>query len=264
MPQISYDIKYKKNEGIVMTPEELLSLYFYGIKIQSKDGTTLSPETIKFQIKSAQQEVEKHFEIRMQTKFFEQTIDYFKSDYWNTYPILKTKLQVKKPLSLIGFLNGIEQIKYPPEWLNVKKDTEGNYPKKIHILPTGSTVGNSSSVILSGITAYYGMASMGDIPNYFNTQYVTGYDIDNLPADVVDLIGKYAAIKLFHVAGDLILGAGIASISLGMDGLTQSVNSTNSASSAGYGARIKGYLADIEAYEKKLAKYYKTFNFVIL
>jgi len=265
MPQISYSIKYRKNEDAIMTPSELFALYFYGINIQSQDGSSLNDDTIKFQIKSAQQEVEKLLEIRLLPKFIEQTIDYFRDDYWNKFPILRTKLPVKKPLSITGFLNGIEQIKYPSQWLNAKQDSEGNYPKKVHIVPTGSIAGdNSSGVILSGITAYYGMTSYGDIPNYFNIQYVTGFDLDNIPFDVIDLIGKFAAIKLFHIAGDLILGAGIASLSLGIDGLSQSVSTTSSATNAGYGARITGYLKDIDNYKKALKNYYKSYNWTSL
>lgn len=264
MPNITYSVKYRKNEEAIITPEELMSLYFYGITISSKDGSKISRDTINFQILSAQQEVEKYFEIRLKPKLIEQTIDYFRSDYWNSFPILKTKLPVKRPLSVNGFLNGIEQIKYPAQWLNSKVDSEGHYYKKIHIIPTGSTVGNSSGVILSGITAYYGMASMNDIPNYFNVQYETGFSVDNIPFDVIDLVGKFAAIKLFHIAGDLILGAGIASLSLGIDGLSQSISTTSSATNAGYGSRIIGYLNDIKSYTSKLKNFYKSINFTVL
>lgn len=264
MPQINYSIKYRKNEGMIMSAEELWTLYFYGVEIVSRDGSKISQDTIRFQLKAAQQEVEKFLEIRMHPQLIEQTLDYTRSDYWAAFPIVKTKLPVKKPLSIIGFLNGIEQIKYPQEWLNSKTDSEGNYLKKMHIVPTGSTLGNSSGVILSGITAFYGMTASNDIPNYFNVQYVTGFDTDRLPLDIVDLIGKYAAIRLFHIAGDLILGAGVSSLSLGLDGLSQSISSTKSATSSAYSARINGYLKDIEEYLKKFKMFYKTFNFTVL
>lgn len=264
MPSIQYSIKYKKNEGLVISPEELLSLYFYGINIQSQDGSALNMDTLRAQIKMAQQEVEKFLEIRLQVKFIEHTVDYFRDDYWNKFPIIKTKLPVKKPLSLIGFLNGIEQIRYPQEWMNVKKDSEGMYPKKVHIIPTGSLTGNSGSVLLSGITAYYGLTAYSDIPSYFTLQYLTGFDAEHLPYDVLDLVGKLAAVRLLHIAGDLILGAGIASLSLGVDGLSQSVSTTSSATNAGYGARIIGYLKDIETTTKRLKMQYKTINFTSL
>lgn len=265
MPTIKYSVKYRKNEGLIMSAEELMTLYFYGVKIKAKDGSILSEQTIKYQIQTAQQEVEKFLEIRLNPKFIEQTVDYYRDDYWNKFPILRTKLPVKEPLSLVGMLNGIEQIRYPQDWMNIKKDNEGYYYKKIHLIPTGKISGSSGSVILSGITAYYGMTAYNDIPNYFTLQYVTGFDSDHTPLDVIDLIGKYAAIKLFHIAGDLILGqGGLSSISLGVDGLSQSVSAVNSPTGSGYAARINGYLKDIDEYLKKLKYFYKGINFTSL
>lgn len=264
MPNITYSIKYRKNEGLVLSAEELLALYFYGVDVKSKDGTSISMNTIRTQINMAQDEVEKVLDIRLCPKFFEQTTDYNRDDYWNKFPIILTKLPVSKPLSLTGFLNGVEQIRYPQDWLNAKKDSEGNHFKKIHVIPTGSTSGSSGSVLLSGITAYYGMTAYNDIPNYFTVQYVTGFSSQTMPYDVLDLVGKYAAIRLFHIAGDLILGAGIASLSLGIDGLSQSISSTSSATNAGYGSRILGYLKDVDNYMKSMKRYYKGISFTVL
>lgn len=268
MPQIQYSVKYRKNEGLVLTPEELLALHFYGVPMRSKDGTTLNPDTIRFQIRAAQQEIEKFLEIRLNITLIEQNIDYFRDDYWNTLPIMKTKLPVNKPLSMQGFLNGIEQIKYPKEWLNSKKDSEGHYFKKIHIVPTGALVGaannNSSGVLLSGLTAMIGLTALTNIPSYFTVQYLTGYDLDHIPFDIVDLISKFAAIKLFAVLGELPLGAGISSVSLGIDGLSQSLSSTKSGQTSAYSARITQYTKDIDAYLLRLKSFYKTFNFTAL
>lgn len=265
MPSINYSIKYRKNEGQVMTPEELFALYFYGINIRSQDGSLIDRDTIKMQIKSAQEEVEKFLDIRLVPRFIEQSYSYYRDDYWSKFPILKMKLPVVKALSLTGFLNGVEQIRYPQHWLNTKKDSEGFFQKTIHVIPTGTINAQSSgSVLLTGITAYYGLTSFNDIPNYFDVQYITGFSYDKLPNDLVDLVGKFAAIKLFHIAGDLILGAGIASISLGIDGLSQSISSTSSATNAGYGARIIGYLKDIDSYLKRLKGYYRGLIFTAL
>jgi hypothetical protein len=265
MSTLRYYTKYRKNEGIVMSPDELLSLYFYGITIESQDGTQINTDTIRAQIKMAQSEVEKYLEVRLQRKFIEQDISYYTNDYWNNYPILRLKLPIVEPLTLIGKLNTIEQIKYPKDWLNTKSDSEGKYHKTLRVIPYGSSGGGSSgTVVLSGVTAMYGMQGLGNIPNYFTVQYVTGYNSDELPFDLVDLVGKYAAIRLFHIGGDLILGSGIASLSLGIDSISQSVSTTSSATNAGYGSRIIGYLKDIESHSKKLKQFYKSINFTSL
>ncbi len=59
-----------------------------------------------------------------------------------------------------------------------------------------------------------------------------------VPADVLDAIGNMASRNALNIAGDLIAGAGIASKSVSQDGLSQSINTTASATNSGYGARI--------------------------
>jgi len=259
---ITYSIKYHKNEGLVFSPEELMSLYLYGINVRSKDGSEISKDTIKFYIEASQQEIEKYLEIRFNKKFISQTTTYFKDDYWGGFPILPTKLPVSKPLSFIGFLNGIEQIKYPLDWLNTKKDSEGHYYKKIHLIPTGSTTSRANAdIILTGITAYLGLTSYGQVPNYFSLQYLTGYDYNDLPTDLLNVVGKFSAINILNLTGDIILGSpGITGISLGMDGLSQSINTTMSSGNSAFSARIKQYATEIDSTIKRLRLFYKSIN----
>jgi hypothetical protein len=266
MPKLTYTIKYKKNEGLVISPEELTSLYFYGISTKSRDGSDISNDTMKMYILSAQQEIEKFLEIRFNKKLIEETQNYYKDDYWGGFPILRPKLPVAKPLSFIGFLNNIEQIKYPLDWLNVKKDSEGHYYKKIHLIPTGSTTSRANSdIILTGITAYLGLTSYSQVPNYFSIQYITGYNYEDVPLDLINVVGKMAAIGLFGMLGDIILGSpGIMGLSLGMDGLSQNISTTMSSGNSGYSARIKQYSGEIKVTLDRLRLFYKSFNISVV
>ena len=67
-----------------------------------------------------------------------------------------------------------------------------------------------------------------------------------MPMDLINLTGKLASFGPLGIAGDLILGAGIASQSIGVDGLSQSISSPSSATNAGYGARIIQYQKEIK------------------
>ena len=69
-----------------------------------------------------------------------------------------------------------------------------------------------------------------------NTNHGDYYPI---PAELLDLAGKYAAGYPLNTAGDLVAGAGIASKSTNIDGAGTSVGTTSSATNAGYGARIQ-------------------------
>jgi len=71
--------------------------------------------------------------------------------------------------------------------------------------------------------------------------------LDRLPADIKAAIGYKAALLPLDVAGDLIAGAGIASKSTSMDGLSQSVNTTSSSTNSGFGARVLQFEREMKA-----------------
>jgi len=261
MPTLNLITKYRKNEGLIISPEEILALYFYGVGIKSKDGSSLDSNTITTYIKSAQSEVEKYFDIKLFPQLISETQDYYRDDYSNNFPFVRVSLPVNNILTLIGRINGIDQIKYPQEWLQAKSSSDGTFYRQFSVVPNGSVVNADANVIFTGVSAYYGLRSYSTVPNYWYVQYETGFTYGKVPFDLLNIIGMLAAIPLLAIAGDLILGAGIASQSLGIDGLSQSISSTSSATNAGYGARIIEYRKSIDSTAKKLLRYYKGVTF---
>ena len=85
-----------------------------------------------------------------------------------------------------------------------------------------------------------------------------------MPMDLINLTGKLATFGPLGIAGDLILGAGIAAQSIGVDGLSQSISSTSSATNAGYGARIIQYQKEIADSVKKLKLVYDEIRMVVV
>ena len=87
-----------------------------------------------------------------------------------------------------------------------------------------------------------------DYRDAYHIDYKTGYgNAELIPEDLRDIIGKIAALKMLNVIGDGLL-AGFSSSSLSLDGLSESFSSTQSATSAYYGARIKVYQDEIKEY----------------
>ena len=83
-------------------------------------------------------------------------------------------------------------------------------------------------------------------PNAFEVDYTTGYEnSDYLPEDLREVIAKYATIKALASIGDGLL-AGFSSQSVSLDGLSESFSSTQSATSAYFGARIKQYQDEVK------------------
>lgn len=79
-----------------------------------------------------------------------------------------------------------------------------------------------------------------------------------VPSSMVRAILLVAALLPLNIAGDLLLGAGIAQQSISVDGLSQSIASTASATSAGYGARIIAFKEELKMVLAGLHSQYRT------
>ena len=267
MGQLIFTVKYKKNTGNILSVADIWSNYLYGITIQGGQGTEFSNESIRFYIESAQREIENLFNLRMCKQLVDQTLSYYRLDYWQQFPILRTNYPVRVPLSMIGMLNRMEQIIYPQAWLVCQYDSAMRQVKRrISVVPTGaSTVQGNADIILTGITSQIGFQRYNNIPDYWQIQYITGFDLDNMPMDLINMIGKLASFGPLNIAGDLILSAaGLASMSLSIDGLSQSIGTTASATSAGYTARIQQYQKEIDSAIEKLKLVYDEPQFRVL
>ena len=83
---------------------------------------------------------------------------------------------------------------------------------------------------------------------FYSVDYEAGFETsDDVPADLRHMIGKMAAISLLNVIGDGLM-SGFSSSSLSMDGVSESFSSTQSATSAYFGARIAVYQKEVQEY----------------
>lgn len=258
MPKAVFSSKFDYTK-LVLSISDLLETYFFGIPLRDQDGRSIDQNSIKFYIESAQTSVEDHLGIKLFPQIIEESKDFIYAD-WKNWSYVKTTYPVTKPLKLNGFIQSTKQIEYPPEWLSSRTTSDGkNYNRAIFLVP-GVGTPTSNSVVYSGITPHLGFFGNSRIPNYWQVTYKTGFE--KIPSDIIAVIGKLAAISIFHIMGDLILGtAGIASQSVGIDGLSQSISTTSSATNAGYGARILGYVNDLKEEMPRLRMYYKGISF---
>lgn len=263
--EIVLSIKYKKNSGRVFSAQEILSIYLYGIEMQDNEGTNLSNESIGFYIDSMQKELENYLNIKFEKQLFDETTSYYRTDYWQQFPILQTRYPVREPLSLTGFLNKIEQIIYPKQWLMCERDSDRLGKRRISVVPNGaSTAHGDANIILTGITAQLGFQAYSNIPDYWDIQYITGFDLDALPSDLLNVLGKLISIQLLNVISDLILGVGVSSTRLSIDGLSQDIQSTKSSEGGAFSGRVTQYKKDIEETLKRVKLVYDQVKFMAM
>lgn len=258
---MTFTTSYKTNEkGLIISPEELKQLYFYGIPIQEKYGTEMSDKTIETYIRSAQKQVEGVLNLKLDRQIIEERLPFDREAFMH-YNYLQTSYPARKAFRLQGWIGNIKQVEYPIEWLTVRTTSDREtFHRRIHLIPVGSTEGNV--LTFNGLQPYVGMRGIDGIPDYWKVAYSTGFD--HIPEDILTVVGMYASLLIFHQLGDIILGAGIANMSLSVDGLSQGIGTTSSATNAGYGARIIGYLNSLKIEMNRLHDKYTGFIFTSL
>lgn len=258
MPQVKYDINFERS-NLSISASDLVSRYFFGIPLVDPSGNSMSEKQINFYTEAAQTEMEGYLNIKLPKQVVEETISYMRDEYlsWGHIPV---SYQVNEPISLNGVLGTIEQVTYPPEWLSAKKSSEpSDVHRQVFLVPTTGKA-TTNSVVYGGISPHVGWFGSKIIPNYWTIRYCTGYDV--IPADILDAVGKIAAFNVFNILGDLQIGVGIASTSIGIDGLSQSISTTSSATNATFGARIIQFQKELKISLPKLKAKYGGYQFV--
>jgi len=94
-----------------------------------------------------------------------------------------------------------------------------------------------------------------------NGPVLLNWQVHTVPQSLIKTISQVAALLPLDIAGNLIAGAGIARQSISVDGLSQEIATTASATSSGFGATILSYQKQIKDTMEALKKKYSTVGF---
>lgn len=260
MPTLTLSIKTDTSGELVISPQELKNSYLFGVNIKNQQGIPFQDSNYEFYIRAAQLEVEQYLNIKLTKQIFEETIG-FKHDEWRNWGYIHTTYPVVCPLQMHGYLNSYKQVSYPIEWVVSRKSSDtGLYHRAMYLVPIGGNTGISQNAVYSGIIPQLQYYNQPEIPFYWNLAYTTGFD--KVPENILNVIGMLASINILYVAGDLILGTpGLASQSLGIDGLSQSISTTSSSGKSGYAGKIDGYVNNLKEQLPRLLSFYRGFSF---
>jgi hypothetical protein len=243
MPLLSYSFPVSRSTSPI-SPDELVARYFLGIELTDPNGNPLPADSIQFYIDAAVEEFEGYLNLKLTKQIVRETLHYSLSDFHN-WGFIPVSYPVNRPFVLQGYASGVRQVSYPVDWVSRKTSSVStDVQRSLYLVPGTGQVSISGSAVYAGILPHLGWKGAQTIPNYWDIVYCTSFD--KPPADILDAVGKLASINIFHQLGDIILGAGIANESISIDGLSQSIGTTSSATNAGYGARIIGYTNDLK------------------
>lgn len=211
----------------IITTDFLKQVYLFGIRLTNK-GTPYPDEMFTHLIEAAQGFASRVLGIPIGGAEYV-TVEDERHDVDITgdhYYILRrgpvrevTALELKYGTKLFSDL--------PTSWATVLDSQSGH----VQIIPI------EGSIAFQQLTATRNFAP-ARLHGTWSFSYTAGYKESDAPAELKQLVALIAANVVLITAGDLILGAGIASSATSLDGISRSINTTSSATNSGYGARI--------------------------
>ena len=243
----------------VISVAELKTNYLFGLDLTDDAGTPYPDSLFEFYIKSAVSWMEHRLDIPIRPRVItEEPQDFLRQEY---YKYMFTKTDESPVISVervrLVLPTGQEVHVFDHTWIHLAKESG-----QINIVPGAG----ATSIPLLGaagiwVPIFRGWGDGDYIPDVFRLDYTAGFDKGAVPPVITDLIGKVASYGPLNLAGDLIIGAGIANISLSLDGLSQSIGTTSSAENAGYSARLIRYTKEVKEQVPVLRNYYHGIGF---
>lgn len=247
--------------GTVVTPDDLRFTYLWGTDFKATNGESYTDEQIQYFIDSAVAELERQLDITIKKKKIrynavernlvkgtdydiDEAVYDFKYSRISRYGLIKTRRRPIAKLHKLELLSRFSGCRDLTATTIVDK-TKGVL--KLMERPLKPT--ETSSGIQTAIGMYGNQTLQAQL--FYSIDYDAGYETsDDIPQDLREIIAKQAAVSLLNIIGDGLM-SGFSSSSLSMDGLSESFSSTQSATSAYFGARIKVYQDEIADYIKQ-------------
>lgn len=230
----------KKVEPLV-TVEKLKQVYLFGLNIQDDNGNEIPTEVYQQYVDNAVSWMEHYLDISIApVKNHLEFKDYRFNDYteWGYYQLNNYPAICINSIKLVYFRdeNGDPEVvqEIPTNWIRlqphdgiVRLIPNARFPANLQI----SSTGNYFPEILRSQF----------VPHLWQIDYDFGFKDGKVPVMMNMAIGQLAAIQALTVGGNLVLGAGIAGSSISLDGLSQSIQTTQSAENSAFSATIKDY-----------------------
>lgn len=221
--------------------ETLKNTYLFGIVIEDEDGQELPREIFQQYLDNATSMLEHYLDISIAPVYdFVENKDYRFNDYvdWGYYYLNNFPVQRVSAIELVYFRDedGEPEVvqTIPQNWIRLQPHDgllrlipNARFPANLQISQTG----NYFPEILR--TQF--------VPHLWRITYDYGFEAGKVPTLINMAIGQIAAVQALTVGGNLVLGAGIAGSSISIDGLSQSIQTTQSAENSAFSATIKDY-----------------------
>lgn len=214
-------------------------------------------------------QAEKIFDVAIVPRLQVDRLDYHRSDF-NAFAYLHTTMRpILSVKDLLLYYNNQDIMHIPDEWIKVTNRTG-----QLQVSPSVLMQGLNTTInptVYPLINSPYGMTpspftQMEFAPQMLGVTYVagmmphTGKDGVNydwmIQPDMLSYIAKLGAVEILEKWSRNIVGAGIASYSVSVDGISTSLNTTASAENSAATAEVDQMVRDMKPIEQRLLSYY--------
>lgn len=232
--------------------QELLDHYLFGVNLTDDRGKPYPRSLYEAYIRDAVGWIERELDISLRNVARVERQDYQYSDF-RAYGYIQLDYAPVLAMDKIEFMLGSQQMfDVPSSWWALDQSTG-----VVRIVPTQGAL---STLLLAQSGVWLGPSIMwanDQFPQFFRLSYRHGFDLGQIPAEIKNVVLMKAAIGPLNIAGDLLIGAGIANVSVSGGGVSQSIGTTSSPTNAGYGARIIQYHKEIDKVLPGLRRYWR-------
>lgn len=207
--------------SLILSVQDLKDVYLFGLDLTDDAGNPYPDVMFEWAINFAIDWLEKELDIRVRPTVIDERYDYYRRDY-EQYMCLRLR---EAPIVSVEEISlqwpaGADILTFPSDWITIRAE-EG----QVNVVPT---TGGFEQLVITAGGAFLPLLAQGRdfVPDMIRVQYTAGFPYGQLPMAIRELIGKKATFGPLNVAGDLLGGAGIASQSVSIDGLSQSFNTT--------------------------------------
>lgn len=231
----------KKSEPLI-TVTKLKKTYLFGVIVRNREtGEPLSNDAYKQAIDTAVSMFEHYLDISIApVRGFVEYKDYHLNEYaeWGYMQLDNIPVEKVQSIKMVYFRDEsgepivVQEI--PGSWIRLN-----NHDGLIRMIP--NTRFPSQLQINEAGSFFPEILRATQIPHLWQITYDYGFCSGNIPIMLNQAIAMMAAIIVLITAGHLILGAGIAGTNISLDGLSQGIQTTQSAENSGFSAVIKDY-----------------------
>lgn len=248
----------------ILTPDWLKRRFLVGIDLTDDNRDPYPDELFEHAIAGAVGVLEAELDLVLNdvVQVHDERKDLQDSDFEGFYLLHLNQRPVREITKLAVRFGNFPETELPLSWAQVATPLAG----QIQIMPGPDGIASwsfSGSALLFGGGA---LTNRSYTPGWWRVSYKAGYDGEEhpVPAEILDAIGLVAALLPLDTAGDLIVGAGIASKSVSIDGLGSTINTTSSATNSGYGARSGQYQDRLKMTLKAIRRRYRPLNMAVM